>query len=424
MTPLIALSFGALAGTADVEPIGIIRLRPQVRINPAFESGLDDSELSVLSGAAVGILAKNGPIRASVVVLGTQSWGDRASTNSTEPTAFAAEYWLQGTTPNGKLWLRAGRQELHMLNGFYLSRAPWSVVGRRFDGLRAHAETGRWTIDALSFMLNAPATAEDTGSDASLGDVLGGLYATYTLSDQVAPTLFVLAKHGGPTADDPQRQSQWVAPGLRLWLDLDSGTQLDANAVLQVGSEEGNTRGDRRAHSIIVRGRQDLGTGLALGVGPIFHQTSGHACQETPGSTTCTPADGVIRDPELAFGRNHFLYGAADQVFAANARQLGVTLDSSVAPRLTLTLDASYFQLTNPAGAWRENGGGVQGEGWLVDNTDATIGAEADLLFDWKLDRGMRIDGGLCVFEPLATGVALTGDATQLFAFARHRFEF
>ena len=412
----VVLGWMSVAGAAEVEPHVFLRVRPEVRVNPSFIAGQDDSLAAVQNAAGVGVFGRQGAASALVEIQASQNWGARSSTVGTDSTAYAGSAWVQFETHSGHAWLRAGRQELHMLNGFYLSRAPWNPVGRRFDGLRGHVEAGDWVVDGFSMMLREPHPADDDYAASTLGDTLAGVFATWAGAGAVEPTAFVLGSVGGPTIDDSDRLKRWVAPAVRVEVDTESGTFVDLNVVVQVGDESGTPI---RAYNTIVRTRQGFGGDWDAGAGLLFEQSSGHSCGAGP---DCDPD--VIRDPDLGFGRNHFLRGAADQVYGANVRDLGLNVDSAPMERLRLTLEGHWFQLTNPEGAWRRNGGSFQGQGWKAGNTDPNLGIEVDALFDAKIDKGIHIDGGLTWFQPVGVGAELTGDDAMVYAFVRNRYNF
>ena len=80
--------------------------------------------------------------------------------------------------------------------------------------------------------------------------------------------------------------------------------------------------------------------------------------------------------------------------------------------------------MVDPEGVWRTTTGVIQGSGWELGNTDPNLGVEVDALMDLKLGKGVHIDGGLCVVQPIGIGARLTGDDAMTYAFARNRFTF
>ena len=421
-TLLLSASASQAADDPELSPRLFLHIRPEVRTNPSFIADQDDTMMAVQQAARVGLDARRGVVSGRADLLGTQSWGARAGSTSAEPTAFLYESWVQ--VGSKSTWLRAGRQELHLLNGLYMSKAPWNPVGRTFDGLRVHHETDSVRLDAFSVVLRAPHPADDDWDNSTLGTTHAGVFASWLGGDALEPTVFMLARADGPTADDPNQSKWWVAPATRLLYKADR-TTLDAHAMVQIGDDTGTPI---RAWNTIVRARQGLGSGeLAPGIGLIFEQDSGHACDGDPASLECN--SDVIRDMDSGFGRNHYLRGNADQFNASNMRDMGLELDSSPwtpdkAHRLTLALQGHLFQLVDPQGAWRRNGGTLQGAGWEPGNTDPNVAFEVDALMDWKLGPGVRIDGGLCVVQPTGVGARLTGDDAMVYAFARNRFTF
>jgi len=409
------------AGGPELTPHLFVHLRPEARTNPGFVADQDDTLLSVGQTGRIGVDARQGVLTARMELVGTQSWGSRSGSTGAEPTALMYTTWLQVGSKTS--WLRFGRQELHMLNGFYMSKAPWNIIGRTFDGVRAHHETDSIRLDAFSVLLKAPHPVGDGYAEPSLGSTQAGLFATFTANETVEPTFFALARFEGPTIDDPDKDKWWVAPAGRLLVKQDN-TTLDANAMLQIGDDTGTPI---RAWNTIVRARQGLGGGWKPGIGLIFEQDSGHACQSSPSTTACETD--TIRDFESGFARNHYLRGNADQFNGSNLRDIGLEVDSTPwakdkSHRLNLALQGHLFQMVDPEGTWRTTGGGLQGAGWEPGNTDPNVAVEVDALMDWKLGKEVRIDGGLCVVQPIGVGARLTGDDAMVYAFARNRFTF
>ena len=215
----------------------------------------------------------------------------------------------------------------------------------------------------------------------------------------------------------------WVAPAGRV--EVKQGkTFIDANAMVQIGDDTGTPI---RAWNTILRARQGFGGGWKTGVGLIFEQDSGHGCQSSAETGVCETD--VIRDTEFGFARNHYLRGNADQFHGSNLRDMGVEVDSTPwsedkTHRLKLALQGHLFQMVDPEGVWRTTTGVVQGTGWELGNTDPNLGVEVDALMDLKLGKGVHIDGGLCVVQPIGVGARLTGDDAMTYAFARNRFTF
>lgn len=419
----LALASPAQATETTFQPDVFIHLRPEVRVNPRFVANADDTQMAVQQGVRAGLKATRGNLTAHVQLQDVRAWGTRATSVSTEPNAFAHQGYLEVDT--GKGWLRVGRQELHMLNGYYLSRAPWNLAGRSFDGARFQHNTDSLTIDAFGMMLSPPFPASPATSpdelgvpSSSLGDDLGGVFVTWKANKIVEPTVFVLGRYGGATYDDPTREKRWLAPAARVLVKHEK-TLVDANAMLQIGREKDTPR---RAHSIIVRLEQGSTAPLGPGVALVFDQTSGHACDGPASGGDCT--SDVLNDFDLQFGRNHALRGAIDQVMGNNARQIALEGFVDPAPGFRASVLTSLFQLTNPEGAWRRNGGALQGAGWIPGNTDPNLGIEVDAIATWSHNKVIDIDGGWSMFQPIGAGAAMTGDAAQHYVFARNRFTF
>ena len=415
----------------DFTPRVFVHIRPEIRTNPTFQSGLDDTAYSTLQSVRAGFHAQRGAFSAVVDLQGTQAWGARTSSVGAEPTVYPYQGYIQ--VGSKKSWLRFGRQEVQLQNGWHISAAPWNVVGRTFDGVRGHVESGDWTLDAFALTLAAPfarveltPTSEDgltpaTFAGPSLGETHTGLFSTWKASKSVELSPMALARFGGPTADDPDRSLWWVAPGARLFLTPNQ-SMVDLVVFGHLGDR---SEVPIRAYSAMMRARQGLGnSALKPGVGVILEQNSGGACT---GETECNPD--VIQDFQTGFGRNHFLRGNADQFRGTNLRDLGLMVDTTPwaggpKRKLKLTVEGHLFQMVNPEGVWLSAVGTVQGQGWELGNTDPNLAWEVDALADLRLGKVAHIDGGLCFVQPIGVGERLTGGAPMTYAFARNRFSF
>ena len=415
---------------ADFTPRIFIHIRPEIRTNPGFTADANDTLYSVSQGLRAGLQVQQGHFEGVVDFQGTQAWGQRPGSTSTQASAYVQQGYIQVGTGND--WLRFGRQELHLLNGFHMSRAPWNVAGRSFDGIRGHLEHGDWELDAFSVVLRAPnpevpATLGSTNADvieASLGETHAGIFATWTATEDLQVSPITMARFEGPDDLDPLQQLWWVSPGVRI-LATPGLTRIDLTVLGQVGD---HTDTPIRAYSAILRARQGLGDSpLKPGIGLIFEQDSGHACTTDPTTGACTTD--TIQDFQTGFGRNHYLRGNADQFRGTNLRDMGLEVDTTLwdggeKRSFKTAVQGHFFQMVNPEGIWLDATGAVQGLGWEPGNTDPNLAWEVDALMDLRLTKTAHIDGGLCFVQPIGVGERLTGNAPMTYAFARNRFTF
>ena len=415
---------------AEFTPRIFVHLRPEVRTNPSFVAGEDDGLFSVSQGLRAGLSVQKGSFEGVVDFQGTQAWGARAGSTSPEGTAYVQQGYIQ--VDLGDHWLRFGRQELHLQNGWHMSRAPWNVAGRSFDGVRAHFEPGQWEVDAFSVVLRAPSPevpvpVGDTGQvrpEPSLGETHVGVFTGWSPSEDFSVGPIALARFAGPSELAGDQQVWWATPGFRL-RSTPGETSVDMTLLGQVGDDTGTPI---RGYSAMLRARRGLGD-LALkpGVGVIFEQNSGHACAADSAPDEC--ATDTIRNVQTGFGRNHALRGNADQFRGTNLRDLGMELDATLwtgagKRSLQTALQGHLFQLVDPEGLWLDATGSVQGRGYLPGNTDPNLAWEIDALMDLWVTKTAHIDAGVCVVQPIGAGAEMTGPDAMTYAFARNRFLF
>lgn len=392
-----------------VEPHVFIYLRPEARFNSQFDSAIADRDIHVWQTVRGALDARQGKLSATVQLQHVGDWGARAS--STDASASVSAY--QGFVQVGEKdrWLRVGRQEIQMLNGFYLSAAPWNMAGRSFDAVRAHWSTDTLELDIMGILESPPLPESEDLPNASYGDQFGALFATFKSHAKLQQSLWLMGRGGGPTLDDPTRERLWVGPGYRLHAKPDQ-TEIDLNAMYQYGED---TSVPIRAYSVIARVKQTFG---ALGVGVIFDQSSGQPCEDEACSAE------VLSDFDLEFGRNHFLRGYADQVAGSNARDLGLEVSGEVSKTGKALLQTHLFQLTEPTGRWRRNGNREVGSGFLLGNDDPNLGVEVDAIFAYRPQPNVRISGGYTYFQPIGAGAEIAGEDPMHYLFMSSRFSF
>jgi len=412
---------------ADFTPRIFVHLRPEVRTNPGFVAGQNDTILSVSQGLRAGLSVQQGIFEGVVDFQGTQAWGTRPGSTSAESSAYVQQGFIQ--VDAGKHWVRFGRQEIHLQNGWLMSRAPWNVAGRSFDGIHMHLEPGKWEVDAFSAVLRAPnpevpGTAESLTVERSLGATHAGLFTSFRASDALEGGPIALARFEGPSVDEPEQKIWWVTPGVRMKATPGSSA-VDLVVLGQVGDDSGTPM---RGYTTMLRARQGLGDSpLKPGVGLIFEQNSGHGCQSDASTGTCDTD--TIRNFETGFGRNHFLRGNADQFRGTNLRDLGAEVDSTLWSggknrSIRTTVQGHLFQLVNPEGMWMSATGALQGSGWELGNTDPNLAWELDALIDIRAGKIATLDGGLCYVQPIGVGARLTGTDAMTYAYMRNRFLF
>lgn len=413
---LMAASSTGLAANPKLTPHLSVHLRPEVRANPAFIAEEDDTAFAVQQGIRVGVTGAVDRVSGRVDVQEVRPWGTQAGSTSSAPVVHAYQGYIQVNTGSG--YVRVGRQEIHLLNGYFLSKAPFNPAGRSFDAARWHL--GSKSVDADIFVSQLVASAGWVDGDApsDLGDWFGGGQATLKTSKVFTPSVFVLAKAGGATELEPDRLDRWVGPGARATLSA-GNTRVDIDGMVQLGDASGTPR---QAYNVIARAEQVFDGQLRPGVALRLDQSSGHACATAPASGACT--SDVNRSMDLQFGRNFHLRGVANQVAGTNSRQMAVEGFISPGKKTRLELVGSWFQLTDPEGPWVRNGGDLQGTGWTPGNEDPNLGWELDARAVWKPSKSLLFEGGSAWFQPIGAGAELTGDTGQLYIYMRTKLAF
>ena len=349
--PLALLLSDATAEEAApaVTPHLFVHLRPELRTNPGFQADLDDTVLAVQQAMRVGASGVAGRFSGRVDVQEFRVWGARSGSTGAEPAVHAYQGYIEADTGSG--YVRVGRQELHLHQGYFLSRAPFNPGGRSFDAARWHLDLDRLDADVFASQLVAPGGFADGETPFDVGDWFGGGQATLRASDVFVPSVRARGRRRHPGRAQPPDLIGRLGRGLPT-------DPPDVDGMAQIGEDTGV---QRRAWQVIARAEQGFDATGRPGVAARFEQSSGSACAGEPDGGDCTSA--VDRTMDLQFGRNFYLRGLANQVAATNSRQMALEAFAQPADGLRVELIGSWFQLTDPEGPWC-NGGVLQGAGW------------------------------------------------------------
>ena len=409
-------------GPVDTDIGGRFYLRPQARIHPSFNAGDEDATVGVVVNARGSLDLTRGPFRMALDLQSNSAWGTRETVTSDDTSIGTHRAYVR--YQKGSLSITAGRQNIDLHQGRYISDPGWLHTGRSYDGLRIHTTTKQWEAETGAFLISPmiPATSErpEPGWGTWLAHASVSLKtqevltsSAYLLLKSVAAEYASVAQDGlnNPRQISPERTM--IAPAINVRLDKPLHT-VTVDAMGQFGQDgEQEIRAWQLAwvssHALDMLGEPSLRL--------TAEQSSGD-CD----AASCD--DGVNSYFDPLYGKHHGLRGMADQAYGSNLRDLAIGFGLKPEPRVRMTTDLHVFSLTNPKGLWMRNGAKLQGLGSIADNDVRLLGVESDTRIAWKPEKGAMFDLGYAWFLPQGVGRELTGDAPQHFLYLRSITEF
>ncbi|MEN8144180.1 MAG: alginate export family protein [Gemmatimonadota bacterium] len=399
-TPAVAQT---ASDSVEIKLSGDVRVRSEM---DARTSGAGSDHATLLR-SRIALLAEVGEeVSALIQISDSRVFGEETNT-LTDASADRLDVHQAyiAWTPNEKVRLRAGRQEIAFADERLVGTVNWTNVTRALDGVRLTLFQGGWTVDGFATVLDEraallatglnPRTNEDDASDRSLF----GLWAANSNVD-----LFALADRNatdGTSRTDIDR----FTLGARGREQLGS-VALEATAALQLGrqTQTGLPRQDIEAFLLTANGTYGFEGPLRGRLGIQVDYLSGDD----------TPLDDSFGGFNTLYATNHKFYGFMD-FFLNLPRQTGdlglvdAMVRGAVHPQAwTLRADLHRFWLAHDSPA------GERG-----------IGTELDLTASRTLAPGLGFQAGYSLFSPSAAGevapVGLGGDTlhwayVQLFA--------
>jgi hypothetical protein len=306
----------------------------------------------------------NQGLRLFVQVQDVRFWGEETSNRdrSADAVDFHQAYLEVDAIPGIGGGIRAGRQEVSLGEGRFISAPDWGQAGQSFDGILWTRPLGAEGIEIL-YLRTREGSSEvhDTSADftaAYFGASLGAL-----------GSLHLLAIHDRATEVRGTHQTT-VGP---TWMWEEGRLSFRIQGMLQVGERDGR---DVFAHMIAARG----GARVLDGRGSItlwYDRLSGDSDLENPD-------EGAF---STLFGARHRYYGRGDYFLSIpedtgnlGLRDAALKLAFNPDPHLSLNLDVHSFRTTE--------------EG---DITSRHLAEEVDLWISYLFREAMRLEVGYSV---------------------------
>ena len=170
-------------------PHVFVYLRPEARFNPTFDDATADRSLNVWQTLRGSLDASRGNFSATLQIQHVGAWGERAKSTDATPSVMAYQGYVE--IGDKKQWVRIGRQEIHMLNGFYLSNSPWHMAGRSFDAVRVHWTKDAVELDVMGIMEAPPLPESENLRNASYGDQLAAIFGTVRSNESLEQSFWL-----------------------------------------------------------------------------------------------------------------------------------------------------------------------------------------------------------------------------------------
>lgn len=364
---------------------GEARFRPEWRDDLDLIAATDDDLRQGFMRLRLGIEAAwSDRVRLYVQAQDSRVAGGEASTVANERNLDLHQGYVDlPLREKDALTLRVGRQEWAYGDQRLIGPFGWDNVGRSFDGLRARAARGRFTVDGLLARVSSVATVgATTGSD------LYGVYAQWARRPGTEYEAYWLAwdDHAAtPGEIMPSTGTSRVdAFGVRL---KDRAGPVDG--VVEVVAERGRIGGDDLSASAAA-----AQAGWSLGPKDSVRLFAGYDWA----SGDEDPTDGERQEFFNFFPTNHPHYGYADLQGWRNVRSpyAGVSLRAG---RHFAQVKAHDFELEEPRGPWKSAGGAELG----FDMTGASgrrVGSEIDLTYRFAWTGKAVMEAGYSRFSP------------------------
>lgn len=294
------------------------------------------------------------------------------------------EYAFDGST---RWQVRAGRQEISLGSGRFMSPADFSNVGRSFDAIRATVANRSLNVDLIagSVVLTDPARFDRHKP----GDHVFTVYATLArLVPYVKVEPYLFAKRLSVAVSKAGHVANAVvySPGFRV-LSKDAGP---VNFSFEVTAQRGDWASDRvRGYAYIVTaGYAFLNTRWKPHASADYNYASGDS----------NPKEPVKRDMEPFYGNNQPYFSITSLIGWKNMKDLRSGVDFAPVKRFKVSIDYRNFTLATVQDAFYN----AQNTRFLVNRTatSAHVGQGIETVFNYDAPHGFGFSLGIARLFP------------------------
>lgn len=356
---------------------GSLRLRGESRVDPDFDRTRGRDPLYGMERLRLNFSYQPSSSLSSLIQLqDSRSDGFGRPIDSSRSLHFH-QAWIKIRPYTFPLSLQLGRQELSYGEERVIGVFGWSNVGRVYEGLRLSWEGKEGFVNLFITRVIQP-------FPVSFRPRLHGIYASLSKNSWMAPLegylLLKTDRAGGAS------RRRWTL-GTR-WKARKESWDYGLETAFQWGEE------DKRSVSAWAY-HLEAGYTLKSKAKPRLLLEYNFA------SGTNNPAEAFRHTFDNLFPTNHYKYGFMDFQSWKNMHNLQTGVSAVIHPRLTLSLDHHFFWLAEPHDFWYNAGGTpmlkAQDRG---RDYGRFVGREVDMMFRYRLNPQVTLEGGLSRFVP------------------------
>ncbi len=387
LSPVLAVTLFCVSPSVAQVDVSKVTLSGDVRVRSELDARTAGAgaDHATLLRTRLGVrIAPDSQVRVFIQFSDSRAFGEETNTlTDASADLLDVHQAFVEWEPHQRLRVRVGRQELAFADERLIGTVGWANVNRSFDGVRATATAGEWTIDGFGAVVDERAALLATGLDPRLNEDAESDHSFYGIwaSTGMFDVFAMVDRNAGDGAIvniDRYTLGGYVRKNV-------GRARLTGTAAVQLGGQttEAGTRQDIEAYMLS---------------GALGYQFPGDVpidakIQADILSGDATPDDEVFGGFNTLYATNHAFYGFMD-FFLNIPRQLGflglvdVFMNVSARPAgWALRGDLHHFWLND------ENASG-----------DRAVGLELDLTAARSITPALTVQLGYSFFNPSAAG--------------------
>jgi hypothetical protein len=377
---------------------GMLRLRPEVKINTGFETGR--AHESEFVGQKLWFTVGAKPLDNLKFVLTFQDsryWGgeDGSSTGLSTNflnTGFREAFLNFGALPDDKLNIIGGRQKLMFGDQRLFGALEWSNVGRSFDALRVNWNEKNNNLNVWSSILQEGSVETLNMNSGDPEMLFNGVYNSTNIGDFLLLDVlyanklnltdsYTLKHHtlGGRITNRTEKGK--TANNFPLDFTLDGAYQFGTK--------------DHRDVSAYAAAAQ-----LGFTINPGFKIRFGIEGDIASGDTD--PADDKFETFDNLFPTNHAFYGMADIISWQNMIGASANISLMFSKEFNLILAYWYFQRLEDTDSWYGVAGGTSNNNTWITGTSGMstlkeLAHEIDVTVKSEISKHFELEAGYAI---------------------------
>ena len=383
----------------NVKISGLYRIRPEIRENMGFSSlGNGNNANYIGQKLQVGFLKKFGnDVKLKITFQDSRIWGGNVASMTTLDTGIeqqaldVREAYLEfSKLAGGPLSIQVGRQKLVYGGERLIGGLDWTNIGRSFDAVRLKYETKTNKLHAFSSIVTEGNSADVGQRTFNVVDrYFSGIYNTFTgLSFMHVETYYLTRIN---TTNNNAEKLHTV--GTRLsYKPKDVGPDYEIEAAYQFGQRNAMLSTSAYAGAAIVGYTLNPGIKMRL------------SFEADIASGDSNPNDNKFETFTNLYHTNHLYYGVADLISWQNMVSGAFHYQLFFSKKLMLKTSYLYVAKAVAADSWWQVSGIANFNNLIAGSTSKELFHEIDLVVNYKLYKGIGLQGG---FSYVLRGAAL-----------------